>query len=87
MKIIIQWILKVRLIFQKSKGGLDVPWLVVYTAQDSLNDNGYEKAYENAINKFDAIHRLINDYSDGQLSLATSSSDVYEIIKSGKKLS
>ena len=43
-------------------------------------------AYENAINKFDAIHRLINDYSDEQLSLATSSSDVYEIIKSGKKL-
>ena len=67
------------------EGGLDVPWLVVYTAQDSLNDNGYEKAYENAIDKFDAIHRLINDYSDGQLSLATSSSDVYEIIKSGKK--
>ena len=67
------------------EGGLDVPWLVVYTAQDSLNNNGYEKAYENAINKFDAIHRLINDYSDGQLSLATSSSDVYEIIKSGKK--
>ena len=25
------------------EGGLDVPWLVVYTAQDSLNDNGYEK--------------------------------------------
>ena len=67
------------------EGGLDVPWLVVYTAQDSLNDNGYKKAYENAINKFDAIHRLINDYSDGQLSLATSSSDVYEIVKSGKK--
>ena len=67
------------------EGGLDVPWLVVYTAQDSLNDNGYEKAYENAIDKFDAIHRLINDYSDGQLSLATSSSDVYEIVKSGKK--
>ena len=38
------------------EGGLDVPWLVVYTAQDSLNDNGYKKAYENAINKFDAIH-------------------------------
>ncbi|MAU30809.1 MAG: peptidase M19 [Flavobacteriaceae bacterium] len=66
-------------------GGLDVSWLVVYTVQDSLNDNGYEKAYINAINKFNAIHRLIKDYSIGQLSLATSSSDVFDIVNSGKK--
>ena len=68
-----------------NEGGLDVPWLVVYTAQDSLNKNGYEKAYENAINKFEAIHRLINNYSNGQMSLATSSSDVFDIVNSGKK--
>ena len=68
-----------------NKGGLDVPWLVVYTAQDSLNKKGYKKAYENAINKFDAIHRLINNYSNGQLRLATSSSDVFDIVNSGRK--
>ena len=68
-----------------NEGGLDVPWLVVYTAQDSLNKNGYEKAYENAINKFEAIHRLINNYSNGQMSLATSSSDVFDIVNSGRK--
>ena len=67
------------------KGGLDVPWLVVYTAQDSLNQNGYKKAYENAIDKFKAIHRLIDKYSNGQLELAKSSSEIYDIIKSDKK--
>ena len=30
------------------KGGLDVAWFVVYTGQDSLNDAGFAKAYENA---------------------------------------
>ena len=68
-----------------NKGGLDVPWLVVYTAQDSLNENSYRKAYKNAIDKFDAIHRLIYKYSNGQLELATSSSEIFDIIKLDKK--
>ena len=68
-----------------TKGGLDVPWLVVFTAQDSLNQNAYKKAYKNAIDKFDAIHRLVDKYSNGQLELATSSSEIYDIIKSDKK--
>ena len=63
-----------------NKGGLDVPWLVVYTAQDSLNENSYRKAYKNAIDKFDAIHRLIYKYSNGQLELATSSSEIFDIL-------
>ena len=37
------------------EGELDVAWLVVYTAQGELNEQGYEAAYENAISKFDAI--------------------------------
>ena len=45
------------------EGGLDVAWLVVYTAQDELNEQGYEAAYENAISKFDAIDRLVNMYA------------------------
>ena len=40
-------------------GGLDVAWFVVYTGQDTLTDEGFRKAYDNAISKFDAIHRLI----------------------------
>ena len=31
-----------------SEGGLDVAWLVVYTAQGELNEEGYKAAYNNA---------------------------------------
>ena len=36
------------------EGGLDVAWLVVYTAQGELNEEGYASAMDNAVAKFDA---------------------------------
>ncbi len=45
------------------KGGLDVAWFIVYTGQDSLNESAYGKAYDNAISKFEAIHRLVTEYA------------------------
>ncbi|WP_424493492.1 dipeptidase [Salinimicrobium sp. GXAS 041] len=66
------------------KGGLDVAWLVVYTGQGELNAAGYKKAYENAISKFDAIHRLADEYAPNQVELATNSQDVRDAISSGK---
>ena len=67
-------------------GGLDVAWFVVYTGQDSLNTKGYEKAYKNAISKFDAIHRLTKEYAPDQIELALTSADVKRIHASGKKV-
>lgn len=67
-------------------GGLDVAWFIVYTGQDTLTDEGYAKAYENAISKFDAIHKLVNDFAPEQIELATSSADVKRIVASGKKV-
>jgi membrane dipeptidase len=67
-------------------GGLDVAWFIVYTGQDSLTDAGYKKAYENAISKFDAIHRLTNEIAPDDIELATTSDEVRRIIKSGKKV-
>ncbi len=66
------------------KGGLDVAWLVVYTGQGELNSAGYKKAYENAISKFDAIHRLVDEYAPNQVELATTSQEVRDAISSGK---
>ncbi len=43
------------------EGGLDVAWFVVYTGQGDLNEEGYAKAYENADDKFKAIHRLTEE--------------------------
>ncbi|NNC44621.1 MAG: membrane dipeptidase, partial [Winogradskyella sp.] len=69
-----------------NEGGLDVAWLVVYTGQDSLTENGYAKAYDNAIAKFNAIHRLVNDYAPEAMELALTSDDVRRINQSGKKV-
>lgn len=68
------------------RGGLDVSWLIVYTGQGSLDDAGYKKAYDNAIDKFDAIHRLTRDLAPNRIELALTSADVRRIHKSGKKV-
>ena len=68
------------------EGGLDVAWLVVYTAQGELNEDGYEAAYKNAISKFDAIDRLVNEYAPDQVELALTSEDVRRILAKGKKV-
>ena len=67
-------------------GGLDVPWFIVYTGQDTLTDEGYKKAYDNAMSKFDAIHKLVNDIAPDQIELAVTSDDVRRISATGKKV-
>ena len=68
------------------EGELDVAWLVVYTAQGELNEEGYKAAYDNAISKFDAIDRLVNVYAPDKVELALSSEDVSRILAEGKKV-
>ncbi len=68
------------------KGGLDVAWLIVYTGQGELNEEGYRRAYANAIDKFDAIHRLTKKIAPDKIELALTSKDVRRIVKSGKKV-
>lgn len=66
------------------QGGLDVSWLIVYTGQGDLTEEGYKKAYANAIDKFDAIDRLTKKYAPNQIELALTSADVRRISKAGK---
>jgi len=66
------------------QGGLDVSWMIVYTGQGELNEAGYQKAYQNAIDKFDAIERLTKKIAPDQINLALTSKDVRRISKSGK---
>lgn len=68
------------------EGGLDVAWLIVYTGQGDLDEEGYADAYENAISKFDAIERLTTEIAPDQIELATTSEDVRRIIAEGKKV-
>lgn len=66
------------------KGGLDVSWMVVYTGQGPLTEEGYAAAYKNAIDKFDAIHRLTEKYAPNEIGLALTSNDVRRLVKEGK---
>ena len=67
-------------------GGLDVAWFIVYTGQGDLDDAGYTKAYENAMDKFTAIHRLCEEIAPDQIGLALTSDDVRSIHASGRKV-
>lgn len=67
-------------------GGLDVAWLIVYTGQGPLSADGYAKAKENAMAKFDAIHRLCEELAPDQIELALTSEDVRRIHRAGKKV-
>jgi len=68
------------------RGGLDVSWMIVYTGQGELTEEGYKRAYANAIDKFDAIHRLTEKIAPDKIGLALTSKDVKRIAKSGKKV-
>lgn len=68
------------------EGGLDVSWLIVYTGQGALTTEGYLKASENAIDKFNAIHRLTKEIAPDQIGLATNSKAVRALIAEGKKV-
>ncbi len=68
------------------EGGLDVSWLIVYTGQDTLTEEGYAKAKENAMAKFDAIHRLCEELAPEEIELALTSEDVRRIDAAGKKV-
>ena len=67
-------------------GGLDVAWFIVYTGQDSLTESGYASAAQNALSKFDAIHRLCEEIAPDRIGLATTSAEAWEIYNSGKKV-
>ena len=68
------------------KGGLDVSWFIVYTGQGELTEEGYAKAYDNAMAKFNAIHKLTNEIAPEEIELAVTSAQAREINSRGKKV-
>jgi len=67
-------------------GGLDVSWMIVYVGQGELTDEGFDDAYAQAIEKFDAIHRLAEEIAPDRIEMALTSDDVRRIVASGKKV-
>jgi membrane dipeptidase len=68
------------------EGGLDVAFFIVYTGQGELTEEGYEKAYKNAMSKFEAIHKLTKDIAPDRIGLAVTSEEARKIYVSGKKV-
>jgi membrane dipeptidase len=72
------------------KGGLDASFFVVYVGQDRSEDAftpaGYDRAYKQAIAKFEAIHRLCEDIAPDKIGLALTSADARKIYASGRKV-
>ncbi len=71
-------------------GGLDVAFFIVYVGQgqaaDAFEPAGFDRAYEQALEKFEAIHRLTRSLAPDQIELALTPADVLRIAKTGKKV-
>ena len=67
-------------------GGLDAAFFIVYVGQGPLTEEGYQKAYAQAVEKFDAIHRLTKEIAPQRIGLALTADDVRSIAKSGRKV-
>ncbi|MGC4081402.1 MAG: dipeptidase [Vicinamibacterales bacterium] len=75
------------------EGGLDASFFIVYVGQpdlkrqpDALSPAGYDRAYKQAIEKFDAIHRLTEQIAPDKIGLALTAADVRRIAASGRKV-
>ena len=68
-------------------GGLDGVFLAVYVGQrPELNEEGYKRAYEQAMVKFEAIHRLAEKMHPDKAEIAYTPDDAVRIEKTGKRV-
>jgi membrane dipeptidase len=68
------------------EGGLDAAFFIVFVGQGPMTPEGYAKAYQGAIEKFDAVHRLTKEIAPDQIGLALTAADVPRIAASGRKV-
>jgi membrane dipeptidase len=68
------------------KGGLDASFFIVYVGQGDLTPEGYANGYKQAIEKFEAIHRLTKEIAPDKIELALTAADVRRIAASGKRV-
>jgi membrane dipeptidase len=66
-------------------GEMDVSFMIAYVGQGPLTPEGYHAAYEEAVAKFDAIHRLTEVIAPDKIGLALTPADVIRLHKEGKK--
>ncbi|MBT5875462.1 MAG: membrane dipeptidase, partial [Candidatus Latescibacteria bacterium] len=67
-----------------AEGGLDAGFFIVYVGQTERTPENYAKAKEDAMTKFDAIHRMTKKMHPDKIELAYTADDVVRIHASGK---
>jgi membrane dipeptidase len=68
------------------KGDLDAAFLIVYDPQGPHTPAGYAAAYKQAIEKFDAIHRLTQQLAPDAIRLALTPADVVNFHRRGLRI-
>lgn len=68
------------------KGGVDGVFLAAYVRQRKRNADGYKSAYEFAMHKIRAIHRLAEQMYPDRCELARSPEEVERVIQAGKRV-
>jgi microsomal dipeptidase-like Zn-dependent dipeptidase len=69
------------------EGGLAGAFLIVYVGQTAdLNAEGFSRAYQQAIEKFEAIHRLTEKLAPTRAEIAYTAADARRIHKAGKRV-
>jgi membrane dipeptidase len=68
------------------EGGMDVSFMIVFVGQGPLTPEGFDGAYRQAVEKFDAIHRLTEQIAPGQIGLALTPADVLALHKKNLRI-
>jgi membrane dipeptidase len=67
------------------EGDMDVAFFIVYVGQGLPTPEEYDHAYEQAIEKFDAIHRFTSKIAPDSIGLALTPEDVRRLHRQGKR--
>jgi len=68
------------------EGGLDAAFFVVFAGQTERTPENYQKAQQEAMAKFEAIHRLAEQMHPDKIELAYAAADVVRIHAAGKRV-
>lgn len=68
------------------EGGMDVSFMIVYVGQGPLTPEGFDSAYKQAIEKFDAIHRFTEKIAPDNIGLALTPADVLKLHKKNLRI-
>ena len=68
------------------EGGLDVAFFIVYVGQGPRTPEGNERAKEQALTKFRAIHRMAEEMHPDKIGIAYRADQVNRIARSGRRV-